>query len=539
MTVAELTARITVIGGAAAQRTFIDLTRSASHFGEAIRTAADATRLFDLASKALVAAAGIKPAFEYDQQVRALAAYQKSAKDLEAQLARMKEIAKLPGIGLKEVRVGVLGLEAAGVATKNAEDSVREFANALALAGRGKEDLGGVLLQLTQIAGQGRLSGDELRIMRERVPSLGQALYKAFGTTNTKQINEMNLGVNELISRITTALASLPRATTGAVVTLDNFIDRLEQSVVPVGRGIIDMFMSSTEAGNALIDQFAKLNQYVGEVLSALGNSGVIADSLDILIRSFGTVGKSWQKGLAIGMTATVTFVAYSVRMFRAMVDDLQNIWNTFWYNAGVPIRNAFGNIIAEVKNGFESVMNAFRFFGNSMVDLWNQVTGAKKPRPFAYAGDVSYAEESRRSYFARTEGVMTQMTATMGGNIARVLKNLGPQKLPAGLNYGGPLAEVKPQPEDSKDKRLRQIEVNTRKSADALELRTQTLGGGRLGRLGVTGTELAGMGMRTTNDLSRAKPISSDSMINRGIKLMIQNNLSFAVNGGRSAPVR
>ena len=85
----------------------------------------------------------------------------------------------------------------------------------------------------------------------------------------------------------------------------------------------------------------------------------------------------------------------------------------------------------------------------------------------------------------------------------------------------------------------LQRIENNTRRSADALDLRIQTLGGGALGKLGVTGSELAGMGMRTQTDLSRAKPISSDTMVTRGIKQMIQNNLGFAVNGGRTIPVR
>jgi len=85
----------------------------------------------------------------------------------------------------------------------------------------------------------------------------------------------------------------------------------------------------------------------------------------------------------------------------------------------------------------------------------------------------------------------------------------------------------------------LQRIESNTRQSADLLDLRNQTLGGGRLGQLGVTGSELAGMGMRVQNELSRAKPISSDTMVTRGIKQMIQNNMGFAVNGGRTIPVR
>jgi hypothetical protein len=85
----------------------------------------------------------------------------------------------------------------------------------------------------------------------------------------------------------------------------------------------------------------------------------------------------------------------------------------------------------------------------------------------------------------------------------------------------------------------LQRISNNTRKSADLLDLRNQTIGGGRLASLGITGAEIASAGGRVRNELSKAKPISADSMVTRGIKQMIQNNMGFAVNGGRTVPVR
>jgi hypothetical protein len=101
--------------------------------------------------------------------------------------------------------------------------------------------------------------------------------------------------------------------------------------------------------------------------------------------------------------------------------------------------------------------------------------------------------------------------------------------------------------PEDSKTKKhkasvehhLQRISNNTKKSADLLDLRNQTIGGGRLAALGITGAELASSGMRVRTELNKARPVSGDSMVTRGIKQMIQNNMGFAVNGGRSVPVR
>ena len=93
----------------------------------------------------------------------------------------------------------------------------------------------------------------------------------------------------------------------------------------------------------------------------------------------------------------------------------------------------------------------------------------------------------------------------------------------------------------DSKDVKssLQKIESNTKRSADLLDLRRQTLGGGEMGRLGITGSELAGMGMQYRSEITKVKPIRGDTMVTRGIKDMIQNNILFAVNGGQGMPVR
>ena len=93
----------------------------------------------------------------------------------------------------------------------------------------------------------------------------------------------------------------------------------------------------------------------------------------------------------------------------------------------------------------------------------------------------------------------------------------------------------------DSKDVKssLQKIESNTKRSADLLDLRRQTLGGGEVGRLGITGSELAGMGMQYRSEITKVKPIRGDTMVTRGIKDMIQNNILFAVNGGQGMPVR
>ena len=59
MTVAELTARISVIGEAAAVRAMRNVGNAARGVGEAIRTAADATRLLDAAQASFSTVTGV------------------------------------------------------------------------------------------------------------------------------------------------------------------------------------------------------------------------------------------------------------------------------------------------------------------------------------------------------------------------------------------------------------------------------------------------------------------------------------------------
>ena len=71
------------------------------------------------------------------------------------------------------------------------------------------------------------------------------------------------------------------------------------------------------------------------------------------------------------------------------------------------------------------------------------------------------------------------------------ILGKLGPQGLPPGMIYGGAQGTGGMGGKSVTDI-LGRIADNTRTTADALTLRRETLGGGKLGALGVTAGELA-----------------------------------------------
>lgn len=85
----------------------------------------------------------------------------------------------------------------------------------------------------------------------------------------------------------------------------------------------------------------------------------------------------------------------------------------------------------------------------------------------------------------------------------------------------------------------LEKIENNTRKSAELLDLRRQTIGGGEIGSLGITGAEIAGMGLRNRSEISLRSPIRPDTQVIRGIKDLVYGNMNFALQGSPINRVR
>lgn len=501
MTVAELTARISVIGEAAAVRAMRNVGNAARGVGEAIRTAADATRLLDAAQASFATVTGVQAAMAYDSQVRGLAAYAKNAQELQDQLGRLQEIAKLPGLGLKEVRAGVLQLEAAGLNAQTAERALMAFGNALALVGKGKSELDGVILALGQIASKGSISAEEINQIAERVPQIRQVLVSAFGTASTEAIQKMGISADQAIKRIIAGLEQLPKATTSALTTFENLQDALEQAFLPIGRGILDIFSSAEGGTMRLIERVAEMGRQIGEVFSAIGKSGVIQDFLNKVIGAF-SPGGNFQQAM-ISITANLlAFFALLPRMFQQLGKAFETLFSDIGYNIEAFIHNTFGQIntnltkvLADMRKGIDALLQHFTGYkifdfktGSYAPILSAPTPGTALPKT-ADLEPPSFTMPYRMPRFPLPSLDAVPNLAKAYGDAIRSM--LGPQGLPPGMIYGGAQGTGGMGGPTITDM-LGKIADNTRTTADALTLRRETLGGGRLGQMGVTAAELA-----------------------------------------------
>jgi len=456
VTLAELTARISVVGENAARQAFQRLGTSARSMGEAIRSAADATRLLEIAGNILARTSGIAVALSFDAQVRGLAAYSRNAEELTGQLARLQEIAKLPGVGLAEVRQGVLQLEAAGMAALTAERSIQAFGNAIALAGRGKEDLAGAVLQLSQMVANGKLAGDELNIISERVPQIRRVMKEAFGTSSTEEISKMGMTMEQIIDKMITGLEQLPKASGGAITTLDNLSDAFDQAILPIGRGIIDIFQSFAPAGEQLFGFIGRIGQQIGQMFSAIGQSGVVLEVLQSLFNLLG--------GGQGGFSEQFASVSANILAF---FDQLPNIIRNAMQLATQYVLTPLAHIAATVGNMLEILPVVGGTFKNF----------ARDARGFA---DSLSARQFGPLQSVDIEGRAQQFRA-------RIMANIRPQGLPEGLIFGGGQKST-PGMMSPAEGLLDRIEKNTRQTAEAIS--EKRAGGGALFQLGVTARE-------------------------------------------------
>ncbi|AII50391.1 hypothetical protein N008_00135 [Hymenobacter sp. APR13] len=149
----------------------------------------------------------------------------KGSKDVGEELKKTLEIAKLPGLGLKEALQGATALQAAGFAAEESRKILLSFGNALATVGKGKAELDRVTLALTQINNTSNVMGQDLNQLKQALPQVGEVLQKAFGTTSAEGLRQLGITSKEFIATLTSEFGKLPQVTSGLKNTLENLSD--------------------------------------------------------------------------------------------------------------------------------------------------------------------------------------------------------------------------------------------------------------------------------------------------------------------------
>lgn len=245
--------------------------------GEQMKSVGQSLSTYVSAPMALLAGASLKAAGSLQALERGFEATFKEAGSMTDALSKVQEVAKLPGLGLKEAIQGATNLQAVGFAAEQSRDILKGFGNALATVGKGKSELDGVITALSQMAAKGKISAEEINQIAERVPQIRKVMKDAFGTADTEVLQKMGISVDQFVAKVTTELGKLPKVTGGINNAFENMGDAGFLALSKIGDGLNKSFdiegkmAAIGDALSAVADRFGKLDPFVQKTIFVVG----------------------------------------------------------------------------------------------------------------------------------------------------------------------------------------------------------------------------------------------------------------------------
>lgn len=276
-------------------------------FGATISEAGQALSIGFSAPVVAAGAAALNAAVQMESLEKGLAATMKSTAAAATELERLKEVSKLPGLGLKEAVQGSIRLQTLGSTADESRRIMRELGNALAVVGGGKEDFSEVIRQLSQMAAVGKVTKENLDPIVERIPQIAAIIKEKFGAAAlgdpAKTFERMGISAQQFIGVVVSELEKGGRAGGDLKTSMENLREEVfataaefGKSLVPIGKTVVQEVLNpmvekakaAAEAFNRLSPETKALAVEFGAVSAAIPVALVV---LGTLIEKVGVVG--------------------------------------------------------------------------------------------------------------------------------------------------------------------------------------------------------------------------------------------------------
>lgn len=220
----------------------------------------------------------ISAATKMDSMNKSLLSIEKSQNKVNERMAQFKEIAKDPGLGLKQMTDGYIRLVNASVKADTSIKLMRELGNAIALVGGGAEQLDRVTYQFAQMSSKGKVMAEDLMVISDSLPQIRKLMQEAFGTADTEKLQKMGVNAETFISKITEQMGHLERAQTGAKNAQDNFNDAMFQFKASLGEAVLPAMTSVITKLTEMAEKFTALPDGIQKVIGTgvIGGTGLL-----------------------------------------------------------------------------------------------------------------------------------------------------------------------------------------------------------------------------------------------------------------------
>lgn len=349
-----------------------------------------------------LAGLGIQAAAEFESMTKGLTAVEGSSEAAGKELEALREIAKLPGLGLPEAVEGYTRLRAVGVEADKAKAYLSAFGNALATVGKGRADLEAVVSQLVQMSTKTNVVAEDLKPIMERVPQVAQITKAIYGTIDTEALQKAGVTTKDYLAAVLPELEKLPKITGGLGNSIENLQDTAKQALTRIGEafapvaavalpvvekiltGLADLATKFTELPapvQAGIGTLVALAAAIGPVLLAIGQiTSVITTALPALAgmaEFFGvTVAALGGWALAIAAVAAA-LVAFGVWVYDNW-DGVSAVLKQAWDGIAEMWESVWGPLLPYIKAIWDSVSKvtvaAWNGISDALSTVWNAI---------------------------------------------------------------------------------------------------------------------------------------------------------------------
>lgn len=258
---------------------------------------------------------------QIDSLKRGLISFSGSAQLAEEEFTKLREVAKLPGIGLEEAVRGSINLQAIGLSADDARKAMSSFGNAIATVGGGKESFDLAIRGFSQLTNASKPLQQDLYQIANQLPQVNKLMIEAFGTNRAEDLAKMGISGKQLAEFLVTELEKLPKVSGGIKNSFENMSDSVKISLASFGESIEKNFNISGKINEIssmitkLINSFANLNpetqKFILSVIGTVAAIGPLLLGLGALIKLLPTflVGlKAVTNAFALAKTAIVAF---------------------------------------------------------------------------------------------------------------------------------------------------------------------------------------------------------------------------------------
>lgn len=363
----------------------------AEKFASGLKTIGGGLTLGITAPLTALAAASLKAFGGVESLKNGLTALTGSAQQANKQFESLKTLSSDVGVSLDDAAKASINLQTIGFTAERAEIAIRGIANAATLLGKGQDDINGALYGLQQLANTEFPLGEDLNILKERLPQVSVLLKEAFGSARSEDLQKMKITSAQVVDAILTGLNKLPVATKGLNASFEVLQNGVSTALAELGQTINETFditgvvKDVTSGLNNIVKAFSSLEPSTRKaivIVSALAAAiGPLLLGLGSIISIAPLVGTAvtfmtGPIGIAIvAITAAAGAIYYywdniKKAVLTTIANIQQGISKFFSFISGIASSVGFDGISTSLKD----LSGEFQYFSNNTRQKANEI---------------------------------------------------------------------------------------------------------------------------------------------------------------------